>query len=271
MNSKDKILQTIVAFANTAGGKIVIGISDKEHFIVGVIEPHSMEEKLANLISDCISPQIVPNIEIILWGNKYLIVIDIYPSPLKPYFIKQKGMEAGTYIRVGSTTRLAGQETIDVLARSRNVKTFDEDIIYAENSEAINFRVASEFFRPFRNITESDLLSLGILVKESKNIFPSKGGLILFGEERYKYFPDSWIQAGCFKGIDKSYIIDKIENKIHMIVKEQGPVSTSEIAKLVGLSARTIRTRMIKLIEKGLITEISRNSTDPKKIYISKI
>ena len=86
LNSKDKILQTIVAFANTAGGKIVIGISDKEHFIVGVIEPHSIEEKLSNLIADCISPQIVPNIEIILWGNKYLIVIDMY----RLYTVKKK-------------------------------------------------------------------------------------------------------------------------------------------------------------------------------------
>jgi len=34
------------------------------------------------------------------------------------------------------------------------------------------------------------------------------GGAILFGVARLKYFPDAYLRAGCFKGNDKSVILD---------------------------------------------------------------
>ena len=37
------------------------------------------------------------------------------------------------------------------------------------------------------------------------------GGMILFGHDRERYFPDAWIQAGRFAGSDKSRILDRIE------------------------------------------------------------
>ncbi|MEA5411605.1 transcriptional regulator, partial [Synechococcus sp. BA-120 BA3] len=37
------------------------------------------------------------------------------------------------------------------------------------------------------------------------------GGMILFGHDRERQFPDAWIQAGRFAGSDKSRILDRIE------------------------------------------------------------
>jgi len=45
---------------------LIIGVEDATHFIVGVKEPHELEEKVANLISDTIAPHIIPEIAITL-------------------------------------------------------------------------------------------------------------------------------------------------------------------------------------------------------------
>ncbi|MBW2031916.1 MAG: ATP-binding protein, partial [Deltaproteobacteria bacterium] len=44
-----KILQTVVAFANTAGGTLVLGVRDRTKEVVGLSDPLKEEERLANL------------------------------------------------------------------------------------------------------------------------------------------------------------------------------------------------------------------------------
>lgn len=40
INSKQGILASVIVFFNTASGKLVIGINDKTHAVVGTAEPH---------------------------------------------------------------------------------------------------------------------------------------------------------------------------------------------------------------------------------------
>lgn len=218
LDSKNGILATVIAFSNTAGGKLVVGINDKTHVITGVNDPHLAEERLSNIISDSIEPRIAPNIEIIPWRDTHIIIIDVSLGASRPYFLKNKNIENSTYIRVGSTNRLADQEFIKVITRSLVTKTFDEEIMYDLNSEEIDFRVASELFQPYRHLETKNYFSLGICAKENEKIYPTIGGILLFGKDRVKSFPDSWIQMGCFSGIDKSHIIDNQETKDYLPV-----------------------------------------------------
>ncbi|MDE3048094.1 MAG: ATP-binding protein, partial [Verrucomicrobiota bacterium] len=48
------IMRTVVAFANSAGGTIVIGVKDKTKELVGLPQILSEEERLANAITDSI-------------------------------------------------------------------------------------------------------------------------------------------------------------------------------------------------------------------------
>ena len=63
LSSPDGALKTIVAFANTAGGTLLVGVEDRSRRVRGVTDPLDVEERLANLISDRIRPRIVPEIE----------------------------------------------------------------------------------------------------------------------------------------------------------------------------------------------------------------
>lgn len=64
LSSPKPFLKTPVAFANTAGGRLVIGVEDDKQ-VTGVEDPLAEEERLCNLIADSIVPRLVPNIELV--------------------------------------------------------------------------------------------------------------------------------------------------------------------------------------------------------------
>ena len=73
----EKYIKSVIAFANTAGGKIVIGVDDETHEIVGVDknEVFKIMDGITNTISDMCYPQIFPNIGVDTIDEKCVIVI----------------------------------------------------------------------------------------------------------------------------------------------------------------------------------------------------
>src|SRR5208337_5486768 len=62
LSSPDKVMRTLVAFANGAGGRLLIGVEDGSRKVLGVLDTAKTEEQLANFISDRIEPRLVPEI-----------------------------------------------------------------------------------------------------------------------------------------------------------------------------------------------------------------
>lgn len=46
---------------------------------------------------------------------------------------------------------------------------------------------------------------------------PTVGGLLLFGRDRERHFPDAWIQTGRFRDADRSRILDRTEIRSHPV------------------------------------------------------
>src|SRR6056297_610276 len=65
LTSSKKLMKTIVAFANSSGGTVVIGVEDGTKSVVGIENILDEEERLSNIIADSISTRIVPNVEIV--------------------------------------------------------------------------------------------------------------------------------------------------------------------------------------------------------------
>jgi predicted HTH transcriptional regulator len=210
LTSVDGVLRTAVAFANTAGGKLLIGVEDGTRHVRGVSDPLALEERLANLLSDGIAPRLVPDIEILPWRRTNVLAVQIHPSPGRPHYLKSTGAEAGVYVRVGSTNRRADESIVAELRRAALGQSFDEQPIPELDSEAIDFRAASESFAPVRKIKSSDLGTLRLLTTHQGRKVPTVGGMLLFGRNREEHFPDAWIQAGRFAGADKTRIADSV-------------------------------------------------------------
>lgn len=210
LSSPDGALKTIVAFANTAGGTLLVGVENGNGHVRGVSHPLDLEERLASLITDHISPQLIPDIEVLPWRGTQVLAVQVYPSPRRPHHLKREGA-TGVYVRVGSTNRRADTELVEELRRSARGETFDEQPMPDLDSEALDFRAASESFAPVRKIARRDLETLRLLTDHQGRKVPTTGGILLFGRERERHFPDAWIQAGRFRGSDRSHILDRLE------------------------------------------------------------
>ncbi|KPA18967.1 ATPase AAA, partial [Candidatus Magnetomorum sp. HK-1] len=84
LSSPKNFLKTLVAFANSAGGRLVFGIEDKTQVIVGLENPLDEEERLCNIIADTIEPRLVPNIEMATIEKKILLIEVENPGILLP-------------------------------------------------------------------------------------------------------------------------------------------------------------------------------------------
>jgi predicted HTH transcriptional regulator len=79
------------------------------------------------------------------------------------------------------------------------------------DSEVVDFRAASELFAPVRTLRRNDLRTLRLLTRHQGHDVPTVGGVLLFGRDRERHFPDAWIQAGRFEGTDRRRILDSAE------------------------------------------------------------
>ena len=211
LSSPEGALCAIVAFANTAGGTLLIGVEDRTGHVRGVANALDLEERLASLISDRIAPRLVPELEILPWRRTQVLAVRIHPSSARPHYLVREGLDDGVYVRVGSTNRRADRELIEELRRFARSSGFDEEPMPELDSEAIDFRVASESFAPVRRLRRADLETMRLVTRHQGRKVPTVGGVLLFGHERERHFPDAWIQAGRFRGTTRSRIADQQE------------------------------------------------------------
>ena len=207
LSSPVPILKTLVAFANSAGGRLVLGVDDGRR-VVGINNPLDDEERLANLIADSIAPRLVPNIELLTVEGKTLLVIEVFLSGTRPHFLKSVGMEQGTYIRLGSTNRQADAQLIAELQRGVAGVSFDALPMPGLTIDSLDLKAIARDFQGRRPVDERMLQSLRLLVLDQGRLVPSQGSILLYGLDRRQHFDDAWIQCGRFIGQDKSDIFD---------------------------------------------------------------
>lgn len=121
----DSLEKEVVAFLNTVGGEIFIGLNDNGQ-IVGV----DNADKASLAIIDKIENNIVPsamgifNVDVKQSDNKSYIAVTVAQGLEKPYYIKKYGMSSnGCYYRVGSQSAQMPQSMINSLFSRRVINT----------------------------------------------------------------------------------------------------------------------------------------------------
>lgn len=196
-----------MAFANSAGGKLIVGVNDDKS-IHGIADPLEQEERITSLISDSITPKVVPNIEIATVSGKSILLVEVFLSSGRPHYLNAEGPENGVFVRLGSSSRQADRHLIEELRRSVSGEDFDEMPMPELSKNQLDLDEANEFFDGIRKLTPKALLTLKWLKEHQGKTVPTKGGLLLFGKDKEQFFPDAWIQCGRFMGTTKSEIFD---------------------------------------------------------------
>ena len=217
--AKSNLLKTIVAFANGAGGELILGVSDDDRKIIGINEPLLLEEKISSLIYDSIYPAISPYISILNVQGSELLIVRILPGSNKPYYIKSMGIEKGVYVRIGSTNRRATPEIIDELRRQARGIAFTAEMDLTKNASDLEEKSLSVFLKSIgqSSCTKDTLLKWKILQKNNGDYFPTVAGLVLFGKNELADYDFAGIRLTRFQGVTLTNISETKEYSVPII------------------------------------------------------
>lgn len=179
----DKLEKTVIAFCNGAGGEIILGVSDSPREVKGLEENEIflLEERISNRIYDTCQPVIPFLISLLNVDEKYLLKVKVFPGNRTPYFIKKKGVDQGTYIRVGSTNRLADSDIIKSLERRSQNISFDSLPCHADefSPDSLEDFVQTYFNATTRALDHEGFQKTGLMLKHGDNILPTNAAILL--------------------------------------------------------------------------------------------
>ena len=209
-----ELAKTIIAFANDAGGELYVGIKDNPREVIGLKENDllSHEEKIASLIHDLCEPVILPKITFLQHEDKHIIRTLVYKGSAPPYHLKNKTVAEGTFIRVGSTNRLASTEMTAELERQKQNISFDSELVFAKTLEEVNLGPFREFFqeKTGEELTIQAIRKLELFRQEQGQNLPTNAMILLSDDElRKQYFPYAKIECARFKGTVPCNFIDQ--------------------------------------------------------------
>ncbi len=198
----NELLKTLVAFANGAGGELIIGVSDKERIIFGVDDPLLLEERIASSVYDGISPPISPYISTLHIQEKEILIVQVLPGSHKPYFLRSFGPEKGVYVRIGSTNRRATPEMFEELRWQGVGAAFETKMDMKHQADAFDQASLSAFFTEIGqpDPTPETLAKWSLLKRNNDDVFPTVAGLVLFGSSDLPDYDYAGIRLTKFQG-----------------------------------------------------------------------
>lgn len=171
-----------------------------------------IEEQISNIIFDRCYPAILPDITFLTEEDKHIIRVTVYRGSALPYYRKDKGKLKGTYIRVGSSNRLADEEIIAELERRKRNISFDSELVMNKPANELNIE---DFKQEYQDKTgealdTQALRKLELIKKVNGTEYPTNA-LVLFSDDdlRRSLFPFVKVECARFKGISSEEFIDQ--------------------------------------------------------------
>lgn len=122
------IAKELVAFANTEGGDLYIGIAD-DGSVVGVDNADSVMNRLTNLIHDSILPDLIPFVQIrpVEMEGKHVVQATVSVGTERPYYLKKEGLRpSGVFVRRGAACFPLNEIGIRDMIIETSGKSFEE-------------------------------------------------------------------------------------------------------------------------------------------------
>lgn len=121
-------LKTVVAFANTSGGNIYIGVDDLGE-VIGVTDPDKELLQLTNSVRDGIRPDVTQftSSTFETRENKQIIEFEVQKGTACPYYLSAKGLRPeGVYIRQGSSSVPASESQILKMIKETDGDSYEQ-------------------------------------------------------------------------------------------------------------------------------------------------
>ena len=192
----------IVAFANSYGGIVRIGVDD-DGSIIGVQHPDDVMTQISGSLKDSISPDIIPFVDIVpqFIEGKFIINVTVQKGTKAPYYLREKGYKpSGVYVRKGSSSQPTTDDGIRRLIKESEKFVFEDEISLNQD---LTFEFLKKSFTeqnlPF---TRSQMLTLGII--NSNGEFTNLAYIV---SDQFQ----TSTKVATFEGIEKHKFFDKRE------------------------------------------------------------
>ena len=141
----EEIYKEVIAFANTDGGIVYVGI-DNDGNVIGLADVDQEYTRITNGIRDAIMPDVTMFVRFTIQDNK-VVRIAVSEGANKPYYLKGKGLKpSGVYVRQGTSSVPASPEQI-----RRMIKESDGDMFEEMRSmeQGLTFEAAAAAFKKY--------------------------------------------------------------------------------------------------------------------------
>lgn len=141
----DDIKYAVVAFANTDGGKIYIGIND-DGSIRGVGDTDAATLRLTNMIRDSIRPDVSMFTECAVESmeGKTVVVLTVQRGTARPYYLAGKGIRPeGVYVRQGASSVPASETAILSMIKETSGDRYEDA---RSMNQRLTFEKAENYF-----------------------------------------------------------------------------------------------------------------------------
>lgn len=197
-----EIKKEVVAFANSDGGTVYIGIRDNGQF-VGLENSDFVMQQASNAIRDGISPDITlfTQLSFVSEDGKAALKIEVSRGTKRPYYLRDKGMKpSGVYVRQGTASVPASEDAI-----RRMIKETDGDSF--ENNRSL---IQELSFTYLKKEFASRKIDFGMVQQKNIGIMTSDGiytnlGLLLSDQCKHS------VKLAVFQGTDKLVFKDRKE------------------------------------------------------------
>ena len=217
----DEIYKEVIAFANTDGGVIYIGI-DNAGNAVGIDNVDENYTRITNGIRDAIMPDVTMFVKYTIQENR-VVRITVGEGSYKPYYLKSKGLKpSGVFVRQGTSSVPASPEQIRAMIKESDGDTFES---MRSMEQELSFKSAKEAFKRYNiEFSKAKYRTLGITM-QGDELYSNLALIIsdqcahttkvaVFADEENTKFRDSKEFGGSiFEQLDNTYTYLTLCNK----------------------------------------------------------
>ena len=209
----EEIYKEVIAFANTDGGVVYVGVDDQGN-VVGLEDTDGSYTRLTNGVRDAIQPDVTMFVRYVLQDDG-VIRVEVSEGSYKPYYLKGKGLKpSGVFVRQGASSVPASPDLIRRMIRDSDGDVFEE---MRTPEQGLTFDEAAVAFKRYgvdfdedkyvalgvRSLNDSAYTNLGLLCSDQCRHTVK---IAVFGDKENTAFKDAREFGGSiFRQLDDSY------------------------------------------------------------------
>ena len=200
--AQDGIKKEIVAFANSNGGTVYVGVGD-DGTVLGVEDADGCALQVSNMVRDAVRPDVTMFVsyETLNCDGKAVVAVKVQRGTNRPYYLAKKGLRPeGVYVRQGYSSVPATDAAIRQMIKETDGDSFED---MRSLNQALTFESARREFEVRR-------VPFGLPQMQTLKITSPDGLYTNLGLLLSDQCPHT-VKAAVFEGTDQSVFKDRRE------------------------------------------------------------